>query len=85
MKINVKSLVGKTYDLEVNDSDTIKNIKDLIKEKAEIPSEKPIRLIFAGKELDDDKKLYSYNISNNSTIHLLTTPKTVKKLSIKIN
>ena len=85
MKINIKSLVGKTYDLEVNDSDTIKNIKDLIKEKAEITSEKPIRLIFAGKELDDDKKLYSYNISNNSTIHLLTTPKTVKKLSIKIN
>ena len=85
MKIKVKSLTGKKYDLDVNYSDSIKNIKDLIREKAEIPKEKPIRLIYAGKELDDDKILDDYNISNNSTIHLVTTPKTVKKLYIKIN
>ena len=84
IKICIKMLTGKSFDLEVNQTDTIKIIKDKINTKENIPPEQQ-RLIFAGKTMEDEKTLCDYSIKNESTLHLVLRLKSVKKLTIKTN
>lgn len=67
--IFIKMPTGKTIYLSVAPSDTNEQIKIKIRDKQGYPVDDQ-RLIFSGKQLEDNRTLSDYNIQHNSTIHM---------------
>ena len=71
MQIFVKTLTGKAIAIGISNYETTDDIRTIIQDKEGIPPEQQ-RLIYAGRLLEDGKKLIDYNIQDDSTIHLAT-------------
>ena len=70
MQLFVKTLTGKTTTVDVEAGQTIASIKEKLRETEGIPAS-DMRLVFAGKHLEDDRIVSDYNMRSESTIYLL--------------
>lgn len=70
MQICVKSLMGKAISVKISPLATIYEIKYALQVQEGIPPDQQ-KLIFAGRQLEDDSTLSDHNIQRESTLHLL--------------
>jgi hypothetical protein len=68
--IYVKLQNGKTLTLDVDPSDSIEAVKEQLERLMNVEKD-GIRLIFAGKQLEDGRTLSDYNIQREATLHLV--------------
>ena len=69
-EIFVKTLTGKTLDLYISHNDTIGYVKYLVQiQEGILPQDQ--RLIYAGKQLEDNRTFNDYNIGKEATLHFV--------------
>jgi ubiquitin C len=72
LQIFIKTVTGKTISVDVDSSDLIDTIKTKIQEKEGVPRDKQ-RLIFAGKQLQDNLTVSHYNLAKEGNLHVVFT------------
>lgn len=70
--IFIKTLAGSPIHVTVNDTTTVKEVKEEVVKlgiASEVDCPEAIHLVFAGKRLEDDRKLAYYNIQKETSLH----------------
>ena len=70
MRIFIATLSGRSITIEVDSEDTVANIKAKVQDREGARPEDQ-RLLFRGKQLEDEYTLNDYQIINSSTLHLV--------------
>ncbi|MCL7045769.1 hypothetical protein MKW94_028134 [Papaver nudicaule] len=73
MKIILKSMGGKGSKLDVAAEDIISYIKTKASKKLDFRPSEQVKIIYSGKELEDNKSLAMQNVRPNSVLHLVRT------------
>lgn len=82
MEISVETPDGKTLTLEVEPGDSIDNVKQKITDKGGPPPHQQM-LTFAGKTLEDGKKLEYYNIQKDAALRLMVRTSGAEETTIQ--
>ncbi|EFX74412.1 hypothetical protein DAPPUDRAFT_188776 [Daphnia pulex] len=72
MKIIVKPLTEKEFEVEVNPECNVEHLKQLIERRCNMPGVQQQRLVHLGKTLTDGSSLSTYKLAEGSKIHLFT-------------
>lgn len=72
MQVKVKTLTGRDIPVDIESSDKIIRIKEMMEEKEGIPPTQQ-RLIFNGSQLDDEKTVQDSGINAGASLHLVLT------------
>ena len=70
MQIFVKTHLGKTLTIDVLPSSSIAEVKAIIFVSLHVPADQ-LRLIYAGKQLEEGRTLGDYDIQKESTLHMV--------------
>jgi len=70
MLIKVKTLTGKEIEIDIEPTDKVERIKERVEEKEGIPPPQQ-RLIFSGKQMNDEKTASDYKVQGGSVLHLV--------------
>lgn len=81
MWITLKNLQQQTFKFDVDESKTVLEFKELIKDSVQCPTDKQ-KLIYAGHFMEDNKTLKSYNITENKFIVFMPTKSISKPITI---
>ncbi|KAK5960574.1 NEDD8 family protein RUB1 PWA37_002000 [Arxiozyma heterogenica] len=72
MQIKVRTLTGKEIPIEIEETDRVYRIKELLEEKEGIPPVQQ-RLIYQGKQISDDDTILSAHLKPGTQLHLVLT------------
>jgi UV excision repair protein RAD23 len=78
MKIIVKNLKGTQFEINVEPSYTVKQVKDIIQEEQKIEAESQ-KLVAVGKVMADDKTVEEYKLKDGDFIVVMIAKPKVKK------
>lgn len=70
INVHIKTATGKSIYIKINPIDTILQLKKQIYLQEDVSLESQ-RIIFGGKQLDDHHTLCYYNITNETTLHII--------------
>ena len=76
LEIIVKMLTGKSVRVGVNLFDTVEELKGKVQDKEGLPPDS-LRIVFAGRQLENRKRLAYYSIQKGSTVHLVLSMRSV--------
>lgn len=80
LSIYVKTNTGKTVHVDLNPKWDIKNVKEIVAKKLDMPAEE-LKIIFAGKELHNSTIIEECDLGQQSVLHAVRTHHKVKKLN----
>ncbi|XP_059094560.1 NEDD8-like [Tigriopus californicus] len=66
----VKTLTGKEIEIDIEPTDKVERYKERVEEKEGIPPPQQ-RLIFSGKQMNDEKTAADYKVQGGSVLHLV--------------
>ncbi|XP_049276223.1 NEDD8 isoform X2 [Rhipicephalus sanguineus] len=70
MLIKVKVSREQTIEIDIEPNDKVERIKERVEEKEGIPPAQQ-RLIYSGKQMNDEKTATEYKVQGGSVLHLV--------------
>uniref|UniRef100_A0A8C7XC30 Ubiquitin-like protein NEDD8 n=1 Tax=Oryzias sinensis TaxID=183150 RepID=A0A8C7XC30_9TELE len=67
---SLQTLTGKEIEIDIEPTDKVERIKERVEEKEGIPPQQQ-RLIYSGKQMNDEKTAADYKIQGGSVLHLV--------------
>jgi ubiquitin C len=75
MKVNIRTLEGRSFSVDVERDETVAQLKAKVTAAENIAVDRQ-RLIFSARELQDDRKLGDYNVLTDAVMHLVVRQET---------